>query len=100
MAYVKIKNGKVVQKQPYEGKGFVEVSDDISCGMLYKDGEFISPAPVDNMTYAQKRAKEYPPIGDQLDALWKEIHEMKPKTKEAKEMLAKIKEVKTKHPKG
>ena len=43
--------------------------------------------------YKSKRAAEYPPIGDQLDALWKGGDA-------ATEMLAKVQAVKTKDPKG
>ena len=42
--------------------------------------------------YATKRAAEYPPIGDQLDALWKG-------GEAAAEMLSKVQAVKTKYPK-
>ena len=43
--------------------------------------------------YARKRAAEYPPIGDQLDALWKGGDA-------AAEMLARVQAVKAKYPKG
>jgi hypothetical protein len=42
--------------------------------------------------YKQQRAAEYPPIGDQLDALWKGGDA-------AAEMLTKVQAVKTKYPK-
>jgi len=42
--------------------------------------------------YKQQRASEYPPIGDQLDALWKGGDE-------AAAMLAKVQAVKAKYPK-
>ena len=42
--------------------------------------------------YKQQRASEYPPIGDQLDALWKGGDA-------AAEMLAKVQAVKAKYPK-
>lgn len=42
--------------------------------------------------YARSRAAEYPPIGDQLDALWKGGDA-------AQEMLAKVQAVKAKYPK-
>ena len=42
--------------------------------------------------YKAKRAAEYPPIGDQLDALWKG-------GAEAEAMLAKVQAVKAKYPK-
>ena len=48
---------------------------------------------VDPNAYKQLRVKEYPPIGDQLDALWKGGDA-------AAEMLAKVQAVKTKYPKG
>jgi len=35
MAFVKIENNKVVQKQPYEEDGFVEVSENIIAGMTH-----------------------------------------------------------------
>jgi len=47
---------------------------------------------VDPDTYKYNRAKEYPSIGDQLDALWKGGDA-------AAEMLAKVQAVKTKYPK-
>lgn len=50
-------------------------------------------ADFDALTYAEKRAAEYPPIGDQLDALWKG-------GAEAEAMLAKVQAVKAKYPKG
>jgi len=43
-------------------------------------------------TYAELRAAEYPPIGDQLDALWKG-------GSAAEEMLATVMAVKAKYPK-
>jgi len=48
---------------------------------------------VDAHAYIAKRASEYPPIGDQLDALWKG-------GAEAEAMLAKVQAVKNKYPKG
>lgn len=38
--------------------------DDVVAGWLKKEED-------DAMTYADKRRRSYPPIGDQLDALWK-----------------------------
>ena len=46
----------------------------------------------DNSQYQRDRAPEYPPIGDQLDALWKG-------GEDAAEMLAKVQAVKSKYPK-
>jgi len=48
---------------------------------------------IDAHAYIAKRQAEYPPIGDQLDALWKGGDA-------AAEMLAKVQAVKTKYPKG
>ncbi len=48
---------------------------------------------VDAHAYIAKRAAEYPPIGDQLDALWKG-------GEAAAEMLARVQAVKAKYPKG
>lgn len=45
-----------------------------------------------SLSYAEKRRLEYPPIGDQLDALWKG-------GAEAQAMLEQIQAVKAKHPK-
>jgi len=47
---------------------------------------------IDAKAYIAKRVAEYPPIGDQLDALWKGGDA-------AAEMLAKVQAVKTKYPK-
>ncbi|MBF57744.1 MAG: hypothetical protein CME80_08500 [Halomonas sp.] len=45
MAYVKIENGVVVQKQPNFQEGFTEAPDNIVCGMIYENGAFSSPPP-------------------------------------------------------
>jgi hypothetical protein len=47
----------------------------------------------DPLAYQRQRAAEYPPIGDQLDALWKGGDA-------AAEMLAKVQAVKAKYPKS
>jgi hypothetical protein len=47
----------------------------------------------DPEAYIAKRRAEYPPIGDQLDALWKGGDA-------AAEMLARVQAVKAKYPKG
>jgi hypothetical protein len=48
---------------------------------------------IDPNAYKAKRVAEYPPIGDQLDALWKGGDA-------AAEMLATVQAVKAKYPKG
>lgn len=72
MAFVKIENGRVIEKQLDAREGFIEAGDDVVCGMLYDGREFTLP-PVPAETYDVLRAREYPPIGDQLDAIMKWI---------------------------
>lgn len=48
---------------------------------------------IDAHAYIEKRQGEYPPIGDQLDALWKG-------GEAATEMLAKVQAIKAKYPKA
>jgi len=55
--------------------------------------EAVVQAYIDANAYKAKRLSEYPPIGDQLDALWKGGDA-------AAEMLAKVQAVKTKYPSG
>jgi hypothetical protein len=52
--------------------------------------------------YVQQRKSEYPPIGDQLDALWKLIQANSDKIDlgEAAPLLAVVQEVKDKYPKA
>ena len=75
----------------------VTVDDDT--GAFDKDGNKVEidmaavNAWVNPNAYKSKRQAEYPPIGDQLDALWKGGDA-------ATEMLAKVQAVKTKYPKG
>ena len=75
------------------------VTVDDGTGAFDKDGVKVEidmdlvNAWVDPNAYKAKRRAEYPPIGDQLDALWKGGDA-------AAEMLAKVQAVKTKYPKG
>ena len=55
------------------------------------EAEALRPKPPE-LTYRELRANEYPPIGDQLDALWKGGDA-------AAEMLTKVQAVKAKYPK-
>ena len=72
---------------------------DDSKGVFDKDGNKVEidlaavNAWQDPEAYIFKRLKEYPSIGDQLDALWKG-------GAEAEAMLAKVQAVKQKYPKG
>ena len=74
------------------------VTVDDGTGAFDKDGNQVVidlaavNAWVDPDTYKYNRVKEYPSIGDQLDALWKGGDA-------AAEMLAKVQAVKTKYPK-
>jgi hypothetical protein len=76
----------------------VVIVDD-STGAFDKDGNKVEidlaqiNAWVDPDAYKFARVKEYPSIGDQLDALWKGGND-------AAEMLAKVQAVKVKYPKG
>lgn len=53
--------------------------------------------------YREARAREYPPEGDQLDALWKAFNQMRMDgtalPQDADDMLGKVLSVKKKHPK-
>ena len=74
------------------------VTVDDTAGAFDAQGQavYVDPALVDAWidpnAYKQQRAAEYPPIGDQLDALWKGGDA-------AAEMLAKVQAVKAKYPK-
>ena len=67
----------------------------VSTGWVYANGAFTDPNPpvVIPQTYRELRANAYPPIGDQLDALWKG-------GAAAEEMLTQIQAVKARYPKG
>lgn len=75
------------------------VTVDDGTGAFDKDGNKVEidlaavNAWQDPDAYKIARAREYPPIGDQLDALWKGGDA-------AAEMLAKVQAVKQKYPKG
>lgn len=57
----------------------------------------------DSKSYVQKRLSEYPSVGDQLDAIWKELNYRRLNgetlTQESDNILNKILAVKSKHPK-
>ena len=55
----------------------------------------------DDLPYTVQRRREYPPIGDQLDALWKLIQTNADKIDlaEAAPLLAAVQEIKNKYPK-
>lgn len=104
MAFIKIENGVIVQKQPYAEDGFVEAPEDVVCGYIHDGEKFTAPVIPDKiLSYEQLRAKEYPPIGDQLDAIWKELNYRRLNgetlVQDADDMLGKILAVKQKYPK-
>lgn len=50
MAYIKIENGVVIQKQPNAAAGFIEFNAPVVCGQLYtavegEEGTVVNPAP-------------------------------------------------------
>lgn len=45
MAYVKIQDNIVVQKQPNEQDGFIEATEDVVCGYIYNGTYFSPPVP-------------------------------------------------------
>lgn len=53
MAYVLIENNTVVQKQPTPAEGFVEVDDNVICGQVLVNGEFVNPQPAPPSIMAQ-----------------------------------------------
>ena len=57
-----------------------------------------APPPVSE-TYDMQRKRHYPPIGDQLDAIWKLVGSLGTDATPARDMLAKIEEVKARFPK-
>ena len=68
----------------------VEAFDAVGNPVVYNEATV--QAYIDADAYIAKRQSEYPPIGDQLDALWKGGDA-------AAEMLVKVQAVKTKYPK-
>ena len=57
MAWVKIENNIVVQKQPYQEDGFVEVADTVICGMEQVGDSFVVPPQTFDSALANLRAK-------------------------------------------
>ena len=57
MVWVKIENNIVVQKQPYQEDGFVEVADTVICGMEQVGNSFVVPPKSFDSAMANLRAK-------------------------------------------
>lgn len=92
-----IENGVVVNTIEVESLEFMPNLVDAALGGgigdRYENGTFVTPPPVTDPTlYQRQRAAAYPPIGDQLDALWKG-------GEDAAAMLAQVQAVKLKYPK-
>jgi len=71
---------------------WMDCSDDCKAGWTLESGVLTAPPEPPEKTYAEKRAREYPAIGDQLDDLYH-------KGAFSDEMKAKIKKVKDDNPK-
>lgn len=56
-----------------DGQNYVVVEDteQVSIGWIYENNVFTNPNPEPSITYAQKRAVEYPPMTDYLDGIVK-----------------------------
>ena len=61
-------------------------------------GKLVLVKPKDKRTYAEKRAMEYPEIGEQLDMIWHAIDEGLPLDKTS-DFYLQLKAVKEKYPK-
>lgn len=61
---------KIIPPAPSR-EGLIEAPDHILPGYRLEGEKWVAPEIVDSRTYADKRREEYPPIGDQLDALMK-----------------------------
>ena len=75
-------------------------SEEVISLIELKDAEFLNE--IDKNSHKEKRKKEYPDMGDQLDAIWKQLivdrmngHEM---IQEVDDMIGKINAVKAKYP--
>ena len=69
------------------------------------NGSFVAKTPtLDNGTYVEKRQAEYPPIGDQLDALLKHLNYRRTQgdelVQELDDVIAEWLSVKSRHPKS
>lgn len=71
---------------------WVDAPEGCVAGWTYENGQFSPPPPLPERTYSEKRRREYPAIGDQLDALF-HAGVFPP------EMTAMIQAVKDKYPK-
>jgi len=97
---------ELVDEELVDLAGYVKCPDDVGIGWSYDGTNFTAPPPVpveDTRDYKAKRRAEFPPVDEQLDAIWKELDRRKTGgdtlDKEANAILEKIKKVKKRHPK-
>ena len=98
MKYILITNNVVANIINGESDGYIPATGDLEhaqIGDVVKDGKIIPPK--DTRTHGEKRASEYPEIGEQLDALWHAMDKgILPKVDD---FYTPIKTVKNKYPK-
>lgn len=60
MAYIKLENNVVIQKQPYFEKGFLEVlGQDIVCGMILENGIFKIPETEEDTSFPNLQPDQF-----------------------------------------
>lgn len=79
--------------EEFQGNGEYEV------GLGDPPAHIVPDDPVPPAPYGVRRSREFPPLGDQLDVLWKILGPTLPPNSEARAMYDKILEVKNKYPK-
>ena len=79
--YAVVESGNVTNMVEWDGSSshpdsgsWVLADDKAHIGGTYDGSSFSAPAtPAENRGYVEKRASEYPSVGDQLDMLWHAI---------------------------
>lgn len=96
-------DGYVVEFRQFDGPlpaGWVKVNEVVIFGQMRKrlvNGAVVDVEPIIKDSYVSRRANAYPPIADQLDALWHAMDQgLLPKIEP---MYSSILAVKQKHPK-
>lgn len=103
MIYCKVENGIVVDRAVFGDEGMPEdwpnrwtwvADEEAQIGWGHDGQAFAPPPPLEPPAYDYRmlRAAAYPPIGDQLDALWKG-------GAAAEDMLQRVLAVKARYPK-
>ena len=96
-----IVDGKVTEqfaKKPVFHPSLLLVEGSASLGYLYDGTSFSEPPPPPTPTYQELRLAEYPPIGDQLDLLYKDM--LADKGDKTGAWFTAVKTVKDKYPKS